>query len=122
MTDAIQSSATCASCGTSSASEQPSGALQAQLDRCEKQLADQVNCSSAKTLEGKANIQKLSGQISALKQQIEDAKNSNVTANRPTRQSTPAVAAINNSSATARGTRAIGQFDLGMGGRVSVLA
>ena len=50
-----------------------SAALQAQLDRCEKQLSDQVNCSSANTTAGKAKIRELSDRISVLKQHMEQA-------------------------------------------------
>lgn len=51
--------------------------LDAQLDRYRKQLADCVNCSSAKTPEGKAKIEELSNRIGEIKSRIEkvaDAK------------------------------------------------
>lgn len=44
--------------------------LQAQLQRYQKQLSDCVNCASAKTPEGKANIQALSARISQIEQRI----------------------------------------------------
>ena len=50
----------------------PSAAgLQSQLDRYQQQLSDCVNCSSAKTLEGKEEIQALSGKIGEIKARIE---------------------------------------------------
>ena len=45
-------------------------ALQAQLDRFQKQLSDCVNCSSAKTREGQKAIQDLSNKIGQVKTQI----------------------------------------------------
>ena len=45
---------------------------QAQLQRLQHQLADNVNCASASTREGKATIAALQDKISALKQQIQD--------------------------------------------------
>ncbi|MES2072139.1 MAG: hypothetical protein V4488_17420 [Pseudomonadota bacterium] len=46
-------------------------ALEAQLERYQKELADCVNCSSAKTSGGKAQIAELSGKISDLKTRME---------------------------------------------------
>jgi len=56
----------------SSSSHRPvSGvALRADLTRLEKQLSDCVNCSSAKTPEGKRNIQDLSTRIGDLKARL----------------------------------------------------
>lgn len=45
-------------------------ALQAQLDRCAKQLSDWVNCASGKTPEGKQVIAALQEKIGSIKQQI----------------------------------------------------
>ncbi len=45
--------------------------LQAQLDRCARQLSDWVNCSSGKTPEGKQIIAALQEKISSIKQQIQ---------------------------------------------------
>ena len=45
---------------------------QAQLQRLQHQLADNVNCASANTLEGKATIAAIQEKISALKHQIQD--------------------------------------------------
>ncbi len=60
------------SVGTSLASGSGSSvALQAQLDRCTKQLGDWVNCSSGKTPEGKQIIQALQEKISAIRAQIQ---------------------------------------------------
>ncbi|WP_198116532.1 FlxA-like family protein [Massilia rhizosphaerae] len=44
--------------------------LQAQLQRYEKQLSECVNCESAKTPQGKADIQAISARISQLKESI----------------------------------------------------
>jgi len=49
----------------------PSAAsLQAQLQRYQQQLSDCVNCASAKTPQGKADIQAISARISEVKQSI----------------------------------------------------
>jgi hypothetical protein len=48
-------------------------ALQAQLDRCSKQLGDWVSCASAKTPEGQQVIQALQQKISDLRARIESA-------------------------------------------------
>jgi hypothetical protein len=45
-------------------------ALQAELDKYEKQLSDCVNCASAKTEAGKQNIQEISQKIGDLKTQL----------------------------------------------------
>lgn len=62
--------------GSSSYSDTPSAgassaALEAQLAQCERQLADNVNCSSAKTAEGKNKIQTLTNRIGAIKARLE---------------------------------------------------
>jgi hypothetical protein len=44
--------------------------LRAKLDRYEKQLADCVNCASAKTPEGKTNIAAISAKIDEVKRTI----------------------------------------------------
>ncbi|HEX7643350.1 MAG TPA: hypothetical protein VF472_14185 [Burkholderiaceae bacterium] len=46
-------------------------ALQAQLDRCTRQLSDWVNCASGKTPEGKQIIAALQDKISSIKQQLQ---------------------------------------------------
>ena len=56
--------------------------LRADLARYEKKLSDCVNCESAKTPEGKRNIQDLDAQIGALKAQLKVV---------PQSDSTPAV-------------------------------
>jgi hypothetical protein len=62
-----------ASAGTSQSNSGAgsSAVLQAQLDRCTKQLGDWVNCSSGKTPEGKQIIQALQEKISTIKAQIQ---------------------------------------------------
>ncbi|MBC7452717.1 MAG: FlxA-like family protein [Massilia sp.] len=44
--------------------------LQAQLQRYEQQLSDCVNCASAKTPQGKSNIQSIAARISQIRQSI----------------------------------------------------
>jgi hypothetical protein len=57
---------------TSSTGASPSVAgLRAQLDRCRQQLSDCVDCSPAKTLQGKEAIQTLSNKIGEIKTRIE---------------------------------------------------
>lgn len=53
-----------------SASASSGVALRADLARYQKQLADCVNCESAKTPEGKRNIQDLSRRIDGLKAKL----------------------------------------------------
>jgi hypothetical protein len=67
------STASPASAGASqsNSSAGSSAVLQAQLDRCTKQLGDWVNCASGKTPEGKQIIQALQEKISAIKAQIQ---------------------------------------------------
>jgi hypothetical protein len=49
----------------------PVAGLEAQIQRYQKQLSDCVNCDSAKTIEGKKNIQDISDKISTAKAKIE---------------------------------------------------
>lgn len=49
--------------------------LQAQLQRYEKQLSECVNCASAKTPQGKADIQAISTRISQVKERIAQTEN-----------------------------------------------
>ena len=46
--------------------------IQAQIARYRQELADCVNCSSSKTLQGKANIQALTDKISVLETRLQD--------------------------------------------------
>lgn len=68
--NAIGSTTPAFSQGASSQGTGSRVALRADLTRYEKQLSDCVNCSSAKTPEGKRNIQDLGTRISALKAQL----------------------------------------------------
>ncbi len=45
-------------------------ALQAQLQRFQQQLSDCVNCASAKTSQGKSDIQAIAARISQVRQSI----------------------------------------------------
>jgi hypothetical protein len=49
--------------------------LQAQLQRYQKQLSECVNCASAKTLQGKSDIQAIAARISQIEQRIAQAVN-----------------------------------------------
>lgn len=53
------------------------GGLDAQLARYEKQLAECVNCASARTPEGKQAIDDLYGKIHDIKSKIEEARTAN---------------------------------------------
>ena len=53
----------------------PTAALEAQLQRCNQQLGDWVNCESGKTPAGKKIIQSLETRIGKLKSRIAEADN-----------------------------------------------
>ncbi|HTD06393.1 FlxA-like family protein [Undibacterium sp.] len=57
--------------GNTAGNSAASATLQAQLERYQRELSDCVNCSSAKTSEGKAQIDEISGKISSLKSRME---------------------------------------------------
>ncbi|GGC60326.1 hypothetical protein [Undibacterium terreum] len=68
----VQAITTSAGTGAAAASSgAASAALEAQLERYQKELSDCVNCASAKTPEGKAQIDDISSKISSLKTRIE---------------------------------------------------
>jgi hypothetical protein len=48
--------------------------LRAQLSRYEKERSECINCPSARTLEGKQNIQKLDAAIDSLKGQLDGVR------------------------------------------------
>ncbi len=50
----------------------PTAGLEAQLARYQKELSDCVNCDSAKTPEGKEQIQTISNKISAVRARIDE--------------------------------------------------
>jgi hypothetical protein len=58
--------------------------LQAQLQQFQQQLSDTVNCSSAKTPEGKAQIQAISTKISQVKAHIDQSKQASSSTPAPT--------------------------------------
>jgi hypothetical protein len=75
----MSSSLTVAASATASATAYGAGApsatsLQAQLERYQKQLSDCVNCASAKTPQGKSDIQAISARISQIEQRIAEAQ------------------------------------------------
>ncbi|MFZ6645171.1 FlxA-like family protein [Undibacterium sp. TJN25] len=72
----VQAIAPDTAAATSAASSgSASAALQAQLDRYQKELSDCVNCASAKTPEGKTQIDDISSKISDLKSRIDKVGN-----------------------------------------------
>ncbi len=81
--------ATFASPPASSSSGGSGVALQAQLDRCTKQLGDWVDCSSGKTPEGKQIIAALQEKISSIKQQIQQGNQSGAQASQGAAPVTP---------------------------------
>ena len=58
-------------------------ALQGQLRQAQIQLNDWTTCVSAKTTKGQAEIQKLSGEVGADREQIARALQTQPSANRP---------------------------------------
>lgn len=107
----------------------PAG-LEAQLARCQKELSAQVNCSSAKTPEGKVAIETLSNKISVLKDRIEEAVNSQSGGNAAAPAARPAAGAGRNyapaAGAAEQSSRAAlaepGSADAGVGSRINVFA
>lgn len=63
------SAATAYTAGAGAGAPSPTS-LQAQLQRYEKQLSDCVNCASAKTPQGKADIDTISARISQVQQRL----------------------------------------------------
>ena len=51
--------------------------LEYQLQRYQKQLSECVNCASAKTAQGKATIEAISGKISSIRLRIDEVASSN---------------------------------------------
>lgn len=85
--------------------------LQAQLDRYQKELSDCVNCDSAKTPAGKADIQAVSNKISAVKSRIEEITASKQNARPAPSTGTPADTA--EKAAPAAGVQGSGSATLG---------
>jgi outer membrane murein-binding lipoprotein Lpp len=80
----VAASATASAASTAYGGGTPSAtSLQAQLERFQKQLSDCVNCASAKTPQGKSDIQAISARISQIEQRIAQAQN------RPDNQAAP---------------------------------
>jgi len=80
----VAASATASAASTAYGGGAPSAtSLQAQLERFQKQLSDCVNCASAKTPQGKSDIQAISARISQIEQRIAQAQN------RPDNQAAP---------------------------------
>lgn len=63
-------SATISGVAASAAARPSAASLQARLDHYRKTLADCVNCASAKTSEGKANIARIAAEISRVEDSI----------------------------------------------------
>lgn len=68
MVQAIGGTAT----NTTYASPGKAAGLEYQLSRYQKQLSECVNCASAKTPQGKADIEAISGKISSLRLRIDE--------------------------------------------------
>jgi hypothetical protein len=64
-------------------------ALQGQIKRDQLDLNDWATCVSAKTPKGKAEIQKISGEISAAKERIAEIQASKGASATPSHSSTP---------------------------------
>jgi hypothetical protein len=60
----------------------PAAGLEAQLARYQKELADCVNCDSAKTPEGKEQIQAISNKISEVRARIDEIDSAQPAASR----------------------------------------
>lgn len=107
MVQAIASDTSGNAAATSAASKgSADAALQAQLDRYQKELSDCVNCSSAKTPEGKTQIDEISSKISDLKSRID--KVGGAKASDSTDQTTSSTAKLKNHES---GSQASNQVD-----------
>jgi hypothetical protein len=71
MTSTVTPSATAAAAPELPSAGVRAAALQAQVQSYEKELSECVNCSSAKTPEGKANIDDISSKLSVVKTRLE---------------------------------------------------
>ncbi|GAO36629.1 hypothetical protein SCT_2038 [Sulfuricella sp. T08] len=97
--------------------------LEAQLTRHQKALSEQVNCSSAKTPEGKAAIADISNKISTVKTRIEEIANT-----QPSRYSTTLIATDVNKTNEAAAKSGVGaalapkSADATVGSRLDVFA
>jgi hypothetical protein len=74
---------------TSVAGYSPVAALEGRIRTDQVQLNDWTTCVSAHTSKGQAAIQKLSGEISAAKQQVSQALQAQASAARPPTASAP---------------------------------
>ncbi|EGF31446.1 hypothetical protein IMCC9480_3939 [Oxalobacteraceae bacterium IMCC9480] len=74
MVQAIGGTAT----NTTTTSPANAAGLQYQLSRYQKQLSECVNCASAKTPQGKADIEAISGKISSLRLRIDEVASGSV--------------------------------------------
>ena len=75
MPQAVSFSGASGRAGTNVPDATSSVGLRAKLDRYEKQLSDCVNCASAKTPEGKADIAAISAKIDEVKRTIAGTSN-----------------------------------------------
>ncbi|MEB0214417.1 MULTISPECIES: FlxA-like family protein [unclassified Undibacterium] len=79
MVDAITNTSASAAADTSKSATAAAGggaSLRAQLSQYQHQLSDCVNCDSASTTEGKAQIAEISAKIAAVKRSLESAASS----------------------------------------------
>lgn len=89
MTSALTTNISSATSTSYSGGELSFSSLQAQLQSYQKQLSDCVNCASAKTLQGKADIQAIASCISQIEQRITQKENAHTNPSSVT-QLTPA--------------------------------
>ena len=100
MTQAISSTTGATPTSAYDGTKTSPASLQAQLQHYQQQLSDCVNCASAKTPQGKSDIQAISAKISDVQQRIKDPGSSQATPVNKTPQ-TPAINLANASQGNA---------------------
>lgn len=114
MVSAIGSSATSSAFSSTVASP---AALEARIARDKKELSSCVNCESAKTKQGQANIQALASKISLAEAHLEEIRTSN---GNDSAAKSNSVASIAESKATDESARAPNSADSNTGRFVDV--
>ena len=92
------------------------GALQAQLQKCQNQLADWVGCPSGKTPQGQAKIQQIQGQAASIKAQLTRVETQKA------RQAAAAQTGTNPAAAPGSGTAVSSASGATIGGYVDTFA
>jgi hypothetical protein len=93
MTQISASASTAATSSVYGGDKTSPASLQAQLQRYQHQLSDCVNCSSAKTPQGKSDIQAISAKIGEVQRRIanpDDGQATQASKVKPSQQSTAA--------------------------------